>query len=290
MQAQDKIYIEHFEDEVKKTIRSYHLLKKSDRIIAACSGGKDSLAVLCILKKSGYNVSALILDLDIGKWSEKNLKNTRTFCKDYGIKLHEIKIKDEIGCPIEHVMSVAKGKTHYENCTICGIIKRWILNKKSKALGADKLVTGHNLDDEAQTLFMNILKGNPYLSAGLGPKTGTSVHAGFAQRVKPLYFARDTDIKKYTQIMKFHVLYDRCPLSGAVFRRDIKNTLDNLESHYPDVKRNIVMNYLKQKPMLVKACTRNNSASSLKSCSICGEPARNNICKACEILNMVRSK
>lgn len=290
MHAQDKIYIEHFEDEVKKTIRGYHLLKKSDRIIAACSGGKDSLAVLCILKKLGYNVSALILDLEIGKWSEINLENAKAFCKEYGIKLHEIKIKDEIGYPIEHVMSIVKKHTHYENCTICGIIKRWILNKKSKDLGADKLVTGHNLDDEAQTLFMNILKGNPYLSAGLGPKTGICAHAGFAQRVKPLYFARDTDIKKYTQIMKFHVLYDRCPLSGAVFRRDIKNTLDNLESHYPDVKRNIVMNYLKQKPMLVKACTRNNSAKDLKSCSICGEPARNNICKACEILNMVRLK
>ncbi|HAB51479.1 MAG TPA: tRNA lysidine(34) synthetase TilS, partial [Ignavibacteriales bacterium] len=59
-------------------------------------------------------------------------------------------------------------------CTICGIFRRYLLNKKSKELKLTKLATGHNLDDEAQSIMMNQMKNNMNASARLGPKTGIS--------------------------------------------------------------------------------------------------------------------
>ncbi|RLG14291.1 MAG: TIGR00269 family protein [Candidatus Nanohalarchaeota archaeon] len=282
----DKKFIEDFEKNIRNTIRDYRLLAKSDKIIVACSGGKDSIAVLYLLKKFGYDVSALILDLEIGNWSKKNLDNSYAFCDEHDIKLHRICAKDELGYSIEHLMSCVKVKRAVENCTVCGVIKRWLINKTARELGADKLVTGHNLDDEAQTVFMNILKGNPLLSAGLGPKSGVGAQDMFVQRVKPLYFCTDTELRKYTEIMGFNILYSKCPLSSAVFRRDIKNCLDNFEKDYPDVKINIVRKYLKMKPALVKA-QKSKEKGKIKRCSVCGEPARGDVCKACEFLRMV---
>lgn len=281
----DEKFVLEIEKKVKDTIFKYRLLLKRDKIIVACSGGKDSIAVLYLLKKYGYDVSALILDLEIGKWSLRNLDNAAAFCRENDITLHRIFAKDELGCSIEHVMSCVKAKSGVENCTVCGVIKRWIINRKARELGADKLVTGHNLDDEAQNIFMNILKGNPMLSAGLGPKSGVGAQDMFVQRVKPLYFCTDAELRKYTEIMGFKILYSKCPLSSAVFRRDIKNCLDDFEKSYPDVKRNIVRKYLEMKPALVKACR-----GKIKRCSVCGEAARGDVCKACEMMGIVKLK
>ena len=289
MQAQDKKFVCEFEKKVQDTIRDYKLILQRDKVIVACSGGKDSIAVLYLLKKFGYNVEALTINLEIGTWSKKNLHNARNFCSSHDIKLHEICAKEELGYSLDHITSCVREKKPYENCTICGIIKRRLLNKKARDLGATKLVTGHNMDDEAQTIFMNILKGNPGLSAGLGPKSGLSSHRMFVQRVKPLYFCSSREMRRFTEIMNFEVLYERCPRSGAVFRRDIKNCLDEFEKEYPDVKQNIVMKYLLMKPLLVKAY-RTKGDGKLKCCSVCGEPARNEVCKACELLEIVGAK
>ena len=56
-----------FESQVKKIIKKYNLLKKSDKVMVAVSGGKDSMTVLYLLKKFGYNVSALHINLEMGK-------------------------------------------------------------------------------------------------------------------------------------------------------------------------------------------------------------------------------
>jgi len=175
----EKIYLTNLkkplfgiEKQVKETIDKYNLIKRGEKVIVALSGGKDSTSLLYILKKLGYNVSGLMIDLNLGNWSEIHKKNMTFFCRELGIKLNIVDLKKEFGHGICFIKRVVKEKKNLSGCTVCGVIKRWILNKEAKKLKADKIATGHNLDDECQTVLMNFLKGNIYLGMNSSPATG----------------------------------------------------------------------------------------------------------------------
>lgn len=273
-------FIKSFEKLVQKTIQKYELVNKKDKILVACSGGKDSSTALYLLKKFGYNVEALHINLLMGKWSKKNLQNIKKFCKRHRIKLHSYSIRDEIGYGICYIKSVAQQKANLKQCTVCGILRRWLINKKARELGATKVATGHNLDDEAQTIVMNWMKGNPWLSLNLGPITGTIQDKKFVTRVKPLYFCKESDVKRYSEIMNFPVLYQRCPCVFGAMRHEVRNMLDGLEKMNKNIKLNIVNNFLTLLPKLRAGIL----AHKLRYCSLCGEPSRREVCKACQIM------
>jgi len=281
-----KKFIKQFEQKVKKTIQKYNLATKKDKIIVASSGGKDSTTALYLLHKFGYNVEALHINLLMGSWSKKNLQHIKDFCKAHKIKLHVYSIRDEIGYGICYVKSVVQQKAKLKQCTTCGIIRRWLINKKARELGATKLATGHNLDDEAQTILMNWMKGNPWLSLNLGPVTGAIQDKKFVTRIKPLYFCKEQDIRKYSEIMKLPVLYQRCPCVVGATRHEIRNKMDELEKSNPKIKENIVKSFLK-----IQKTLRQNfkGQSKLIYCKECGEPSRNEICHACRIMGYVKN-
>ena len=100
-------------------------------------------------------------------------------------------------------------------------MKKWILNKESRELGATKLVTGHNLDDSAEMVMMNLVKGNPELGLNMGPISKKVSDKKFVPRIRPLFFIHNDEVKKYSQLKGFPVLYEPCPCSVNAFRRDL---------------------------------------------------------------------
>lgn len=281
-------FIENFEKQVKKTIEDFELISKGDKILVACSGGKDSTTALYLLKKFNYRVEALFIDLLLGEYSKKNYENIKKFCSENEIKLHSVSIRDEFGYKVCYVHSILKSKGYrIKNCTICGVMKRNIMNRKARELKFNKLATGHNLDDEAQTIFMNFLQGNLMLCAKLGPKTGQIMDDKFIPRIKPLYFSMERDITRYSEIKKFPVIYEKCPCAIDTFRLEVKNYLNEIEKEYPKVKEDIVRNFIK---ILPKIKEYYKSDEKLKYCEICGEPSRKDICKICFILNLLKNE
>jgi len=274
-----------FEAKVLNAVKKNNLISKRDKVLVAMSGGKDSTAVAYLLNKFGFKVEALHINLHMGKWSEKNLKNAHKFCKDNGIKLHVFSIKDELGYSICYIKDVVKSRTNLKQCTICGILRRKLINKLARKLSAQKLATGHNLDDEAQTALMNLFKGNLMLGVNSGPKVGIIEDKKFVTRIKPLYFCLEEEIRKYSQEMGFPVLYQRCPCVFDAYRHKVRNALNELEKKNKGIKKNIVESFLKILPSLREKVHN----KSLLYCKKCGEPSRNDVCKSCLILEKIKS-
>ena len=173
-------FSEYFEKKVISTIKRFKLIKKTQKIVVAASGGKDSTTVLYILKKYGYNITALAINEGIKNYRDISLDMLTKFCKQHKIKLKIVSFKKELNKSLDEMLA----KTHDRPCTVCGIFRRNLLNKYSRDY--DVIVTGHNLDDEAQAVIMNLVKNNTTALIRQGPISGTKKLLNYTKRVKPL--------------------------------------------------------------------------------------------------------
>jgi uncharacterized protein (TIGR00269 family) len=276
-------FVEYFEKKVRRTIKQFGLLTHKDKVGVAVSGGKDSTAVLYVLHKLGYNPVAITVDAVIGNYTKENVKNLIRFCKKYSIPLKIISFREEFGKSLCYLRSVINSKGYnYSSCMICGVLRRFLLNKYAKEMKLDVLVTGHNLDDEAQAFLMNVFRNDTGRAIRQGPIAGKAKSKQFVKRVKPLYLISEKEVIAYSKLMKFPVKYGRCPCSVAAYRRNFGEMLDSFEKKFPDVKYKVIQFFL-------------NTVHKMKApqgnvgiCSTCGEPASGDVCKACEILRVLR--
>jgi uncharacterized protein (TIGR00269 family) len=285
--SSDKEFVRKFESNVRKTISKFKLLEKSDRILVAVSGGKDSSVVLYLLKKFGYKIDAITVDVQIGKYTKENLENIRKFCKTLGVKLNVVSFRDVFGSSLCHIVSLVKSRGwNVMSCTVCGVLRRYLINRYCRKLKAAKVVTGHNLDDEAQAFLMNLFKNKQEMNARLGPYPGIIRDSKFVPRVKPLYLTKEADIERYSRIMNLPVKYGRCPCAVDAYRNYVRNMLNELEKEYPKIKENLIKYFLRIRPKLKK---RFISDKKLLACKLCGEPSQSDVCRACQILGVVKN-
>ena len=283
-------FLEYFEKKVRKTIRTNKLIEKKEKILVACSGGKDSTTALYLIRKIiGDNkkivVEAIHNDPSIGEYSKINKNNITKFCKENNIKLHLDSFREEFGYSLCYMKGLLQQKgIKLKSCTICGVLRRYILNKKAKELKATKLVTGHNLDDEAQNIIMNIFTNKVEILPRLGPKAGLAENKGFVTRIKPLYFCTNQETKLYSQLHNFPVKYEKCACRSDAYRKEVEEMLNAFEQHHAGTKNGIVRSFLEILPALKQKYT-----GKANICKKCGEPAAGEVCNTCKIIGMIRS-
>jgi len=281
-------FIDYFEDKVLKTIKKYQLINRDDTICVAASGGKDSLTVLYLTKKylqlnnlNTNNLFALAIDEGIANYRETTLIDLNKFCTDHEIPLHIIKAKKEFNYTLDQAYPLINKDTKKKPCNICGVWRRYLLNKHARLLKATKVITGHNLDDEAQAIIMNIFKANTDIAAHLGPISGINEHNLFVQRVKPLYFCTEKETRLYALLKKFQVQFIECPYSNEGLRSNIRDMLNDFETKYKGTKQGIINSFLAMLPLLKQQASEKNQEINL--CKKCQEPAHQDICNACKI-------
>ena len=267
-------FVEYFEEKVIDTIKENNMVEESDRVCVAVSGGKDSLSVLHILWKLGFNVEALAIDEGIEGYRDETLKHLKKFCNERNIVLHIKSYKEEVGKTLNEVVPVGR-----HACHICGTFRRNLLNKYS--LNYDKIATGHNLDDESQAVLMNLLKAQTSLFMRQGPKTGKI--AGFTQKIKPLYLMKEKEVMIYSFLKGFNTPYNECPYAKDSFRAQVRDLLNDLEHKSPGTKENVIKKYLSIRRV------DTSKELEIKFCSVCNSPCSGDVCKACRLKEVILS-
>ncbi len=248
-------------------------LKKGDVVAVGVSGGKDSMTLLYLMsklsKKVRVKIIALTIDEGIAGYRNKSIAVVKEFAEKLGVEHHVFSFRD--------FFEELDGMKVDKYCTYCGVFRRKLLNQKARELGATRLAVGHNLDDEAQSILMNVLRGD---TARMKRLSKTKKDARFVTRIKPLRDVPEKEIVAYAFINDISYFDGECPYSGNNVRRDVQTLLNDFEAKYPGTKNQIVKFHDK---ISIK-----ERSGKVNYCKKCGEPASGVNCKACELISKVK--
>ncbi len=292
----EKHFVQFFENRFKKTIRKYNLFRAKEKILVALSGGKDSTVLLHLLCKfySRLNkIEALIIDEGVKGYREKAIKSAVENCKKLGVDYKIIQFKKEFGTTNDKLMPLILNNPKLGGtCAFCGTLRRNIMNKCAKSLGAGKLATGHNMDDEVQSFVMNVFNNDFERMKRMSASAGVIEHSGFVKRIKPLYETPEKEIIAYCAFKGIkHYSEECCPYSWTAKRNEYREMLNHFEGRFPGTEFSILRFYENIKP-LIRPHEKEKPllAQKLKECKQCGEPTEKEFCKACEMIERIKGE
>ena len=274
-----KLDVEEYNDmifsRINNLISEYDLIKENELIAVALSGGKDSVLTLHALK--GYqefldfDLVAISVDEGIKGYRAHGIDAAVNNARELGIELIQKSFLEDEGFALDDIYQEFKSA-----CIPCGVFRRNILNKTAYEVGASKIATGHNLDDEIQSFLMSFARGDTIKFSKFGPELDV-IHPKLVPRIKPLWNTPEKDVGTWAILNNIEIHLDECPYSHLSLRSKIKEFLNVNEDAYPGLKKNIMESF--QKILTFE----NDISTNLNECEVCGEPTSSNICKACEI-------
>ncbi|MBC7327285.1 adenine nucleotide alpha hydrolase family protein [bacterium] len=264
-------------ENVKETIERFSLLKEGEPLFVAISGGKDSLSLADILWRLGYDVKCFFIDLGIDDYSDDSRVTCETFCKERNLPLVIVDLREELGVTVRE----AKTKTGRSPCSVCGMVRRYLMNVIPLRYGVETVATGHNLDDEVNVIFWNIIRWDIDSLARQSPLLPRS-HSRFTRKIKPLCLTYEKDIAEYARLIGIKPVEGRCPLSSGATLLSLKEFLNEIEGENPGIKRKFYEGFLKKRERLEERKVQ------LKECKLCGQPTTAEICSYCRLKEAVK--
>ncbi len=279
-----------FEERIKRTIRTNRLFKPRDKLLIAVSGGKDSMTLLHVLAKEYAKTNelhALIIDEGIKEYREKAIQIATDYCKKIQVPFTVVSHKEEFGFTNDEYAPLILDETLPGKgaCGYCGTFRKTIMNRYAKKLGATVLATGHNLDDEAQNVLMNVFDNHLDKMMSLSPRADTIDNKLVVPRIKPLYETPEKDIVAYANLNHIpHYAEECCPYSFAAKRNDFRLLLNQFETNYPGTKFSL-LRFLQDLKANAKPMHKSHE---LKTCEHCGEIAVEKKCQACQKKELIQ--
>jgi tRNA 2-thiocytidine biosynthesis protein TtcA len=213
-----------------KAIREYDLIENRDRIAVAVSGGKDSMALLYMLKERlnwipiRYDLMAVHLDMGFEGTQPHLIEQA---CHEIGVPLYMEKTDYGIK---------AHGPGNKENpCFLCSWLRRKHLFQLADSLNFSKIALGHNKDDIIETLFLNMFFSGEFST--MLPKQ--SLFKGKLTIIRPLALLEEKRIKQFSVRKELPEIANPCPSAWNSTRQEIKEFLSAFYSRNRKIKGNI---------------------------------------------------
>lgn len=273
-----------FRRQVQDRIDHERMFRRDQQVLVAVSGGKDSLALWHALTDLGYRADGMYLRLGIADYSRRSQAKCEGFAQRLGLTLHQVDLREDHGFTVPDLLDARSGKP----CAACGTVKRYHFNKVAADLGYDVVATGHNLDDEAATLFGNVVHWNVDYLGRQGPVL-ESTHCGLVRKVKPLYRLSERETAAYAIIERIDYILEECPMAKGAKSLAYKDMLNRLEEEQPGAKHRFVVGFLKEG----RAAVRTGGfdlARDLRECVRCGQPTTGELCAYCRMADRGRRK
>jgi uncharacterized protein (TIGR00269 family) len=272
-------FLEFFRNQVREAIRKHRMLGQEEHVLVAVSGGKDSLGLWDVLIDDGYQTTGLYLDLGIFEYSVESRAKCEAFAARRGVPLVVASVKEEVGAPVPVIQSL----TRRPPCSGCGLSKRYLLNRAAVERGIPVVATGHNLDDEAATLFGSVLHWQMDALPRQSPALA-STHPRLARRVKPLYRLSERETAAYAFLRGIDYIVEECPFAKGATSIAHKEVLNRLEDASPGAKHNFLFGFLdRARPAFEQA-----EGVELHECASCGQVTTGAVCAFCKLADRVK--
>jgi len=265
-----------FEKRIQETIEKFRMFSKSDRVAVAVSGGKDSMALAKSLKELGYNIHLFHIDCRIeeGNYSERCREAVEKFAKEEKLPISILDFKKEVEVDVKVAAKIA----NKEVCAVCGMVKRYVLNREAKDF--DVIVTGHTLDDEASNLLSSIIFWSEYLERHWPV---LEEEGSLKKRAKPLCLTSERETKLYCDILNIPYVKDPCPLRGGKYVF-FKKIIREIEEEMPSSTIGFYKGFLKKKQKLGLVAKK----EALAPCKNCGYLTTTEVCGFCRLKEKVK--
>eukprot|EP00050_Salpingoeca_kvevrii_P017783 m.68200 g.68200 ORF g.68200 m.68200 type:complete len:375 (+) comp7724_c0_seq3:1-1125(+) len=308
-----------FEDEVHQTIVEGKIFRRGDVVAVGASGGKDSTVLAYVLKllneRHDYGVNLYLLSIDEGitGYRDDSLETVKRNQQQYDLPLKILSYQELYGWTMDEIVRAVGLKS---NCTFCGVFRRQALDRGAQLIKADKIVTGHNADDIAETVLMNVLRGDvPRLKRCTGKaacakprchsSSGETIFdhpppqrpakqnknrdmacaavttgsEGALPRSKPFKYTYEKEIVMYAYFKKLDYFSTECIYSPNAYRGYARAFLKDLEA----VRSSSIIDIIHSGEMF---CIQKDVKAPVRgTCTRCGYVSSNPVCHACLLLD-----
>lgn len=214
----------------RRAVDDYGMIEDGDRIAVGLSGGKDSIALLCVLLdlQRFYPKRFEVCGISVSMGFERmDYSPVADFCSECGVEYRVIKTE------LAHIIFDVRKESN--PCSLCAKMRRGILHDAAKEMGCSKIALGHHYDDVIDTFMLNLFHEG---------RIGAFLPVTYLSRkditlIRPLLYVPEKDIRYFLSKNDLPTVKNPCPEDGHTEREKMKQLINGLDREYKGLKHRI---------------------------------------------------